>query len=390
MVQVIDTGGSVAGRIGKGFGKGLSEQIPKEVERHRLSSGLESLSNTKETNPLKQLASLYAIPGVRENPEIANQAFNYLRQQVAINEAKGQQPEQVPGVAGPQQDEVKSNLPASSQPKSVPRLQSTPEAIRQGGLSYIARFPTRYRSLEEGEAQYQKDVANQQGQIAFVNDRFKNVGATLLQQMGEDKFNNVMGELQREFEKRAEDAVLSGKMSETEAADKYSKQMLDFAKARDAQQTMGPDRWRALFGGQPQKAIKAAQKAYEEADMPEAFRNDLISYQKLSYHRASEVAFPLDKSEEEYFKKLPVSKGVFDKNEEVFEKTFDRLKDTDSLQNFALQLSKKGYSPQDFLTYALDHEKNLTPIQVRELQHIGSFQPSLSDILYYTLIGKGG
>ena len=43
MVQVIDTGGSVAGRIGKGFGQGLAEQLPKEIEKYRLSSGLNKL-----------------------------------------------------------------------------------------------------------------------------------------------------------------------------------------------------------------------------------------------------------------------------------------------------------------------------------------------------------
>lgn len=387
MVQVIDTGGTLATNLGAGFGRGLAEQVPKEIERTRLASGLEKLAGSTEQNPLRQLASLYNIPGI--TPQIASQAQEYLRQQAIINEAnRANQPVkegEIPSAAQP------SAIPATAKEIRPPqRLQSTPEAIRQGGLQYIARFPQRYRNIEEAENRYRQDVANQEKQIAHVDNRFTEVGDELLQKFGPERYTNVLGELQREFKKRAEDAVLSGQMSETEAADHYTKQMLDFAKARDKQQTQGPERFKALFAGTPQKELKAAQKAYQEADLPEAFVNDLVTYQKLSLPVASEFAFPLDPEEKKYFKDLKVSKGVFGNTQKVYEEVLNRLSPKDSLQNFALQLSKKGYSPQQFLEYALNSEKKFTPFQTRELQSIGSFQPTLSDILYFKLLGKGG
>jgi hypothetical protein len=57
--------GDIFGRIGTGFGQGLTEQIPKEIERNRLSSGLKSFEQEHQNlNPMQQLARLSAIPGV--------------------------------------------------------------------------------------------------------------------------------------------------------------------------------------------------------------------------------------------------------------------------------------------------------------------------------------
>lgn len=395
MVQVIDTGGSVAGRIGKGFGKGLAEQIPKDVNRYLLSSGLQKLASSTETNPMKQLASLYSIPGI--TPEIANQAQEYLRGQASINEAKAEEErnkakppisaEAQPTDANVQRS-VSSVQPTGKQP-SPSRLQGTPEAIRAGGLEYTKKYPNRYRNIASAEERYREDLANQNKQIQHINDRFKTVGEQLLQKYGKETYQSVLGELQRDFERKAEDAVLSGKMSETEAADHYTTKMLDFAKARNKLQTKGPDKWKAVFGNGKEE-LKAAKKAYDDADKPEAFLNDLVTYQKLSLPRASELAFPLSKDESEYLKSLKVSAGKgFGDQGKVYQQALDRLSEEDSLQNVALQLYKKSYSPQDFLKYVQNSGKELTPFQERELQSIGSFQPSLSDILYFTLIGKG-
>jgi hypothetical protein len=64
MAQYISKG-NIFGRIGTGIGKGLAEQVPKEIERERLSSGLQNFEkDSADLNPIQQLARISAIPGI--------------------------------------------------------------------------------------------------------------------------------------------------------------------------------------------------------------------------------------------------------------------------------------------------------------------------------------
>src|SRR6478752_4229054 len=64
MAQYIKQG-DIFGRVGTGFAKGLAEQVPKEIERNRLSSGLKAFEQEHQNlNPMQQLARLSAIPGI--------------------------------------------------------------------------------------------------------------------------------------------------------------------------------------------------------------------------------------------------------------------------------------------------------------------------------------
>jgi hypothetical protein len=74
---------NIFGRIGTGIGKGLAEQVPKEIERSRLASGLKDFEKESENlNPIQQLARISAIPGV--TPQMI-QSF----QELAKNQNQG-------------------------------------------------------------------------------------------------------------------------------------------------------------------------------------------------------------------------------------------------------------------------------------------------------------
>ena len=53
----------LSARLGTSLGQGLAEQVPKEVERYRLSKGLEKFSQeSKGKSPLEQYSMLMSIP----------------------------------------------------------------------------------------------------------------------------------------------------------------------------------------------------------------------------------------------------------------------------------------------------------------------------------------
>ena len=76
---------NIFGRIGSGIGKGLAEQLPKEIERGRLASGLKNLGQAGGSQ-YEQIAGLLGTPGV--TPEIAGAILPYLQQHLARQEAQ--------------------------------------------------------------------------------------------------------------------------------------------------------------------------------------------------------------------------------------------------------------------------------------------------------------
>lgn len=78
MAQYISKG-DLFGRIGTGLGQGIAEQLPKEVERGRLASGLSNLEQQQGLTPFQQFSRLASIPGI--TPQMIQSGSELLRQQ---------------------------------------------------------------------------------------------------------------------------------------------------------------------------------------------------------------------------------------------------------------------------------------------------------------------
>lgn len=100
---------NIFGRIGSGVGKGLAEQLPKEIERGRLAAGLKQFEqDSGNLNPIQQLARLSSIPGItpqmiqsfHELAKYQNQANAYNK---AAQDAYGRGAPGAPGAAGGQE-----------------------------------------------------------------------------------------------------------------------------------------------------------------------------------------------------------------------------------------------------------------------------------------------
>ena len=64
MAQVIESN-DIFGKIGRGFGQGLGEQIPKEMQHKRLSEGLQKLGEQTNLDPMQfftKALSTYGLP----------------------------------------------------------------------------------------------------------------------------------------------------------------------------------------------------------------------------------------------------------------------------------------------------------------------------------------
>ena len=365
MVQILEQQGNIFGRIGKGLGKGLAESIPKSIERGQLSAGLKQLQNQPNGTPFEQASYLQSLPGA--TPEMINSVLPLLQQQAAVNEAR--QLQQKPSSVSPQANAGVGQQNATPIEK-FERLKSTPEAIREGAVNYLNKYPAKFKNnLAAAEAQYKEDALNQESKINKVREFFDKATPQLLNA-------DPNGEVADKFREKAEEQVLSGKMTADQAGREYSKKMLDFDKSRDKQITQGLSWWDNLFSANPLKKLQAAKKAYQEAELPELFRNDLITYQKLSPQGASEIAVPLTPKSESFFKKL--KRG--DSN--AYNEALNNLTEKDSVLNFAKQLDIKGYDPQKFLDMVQEKE-DLQPFQIRELQDRNKLNPSIGDLFYF-------
>ena len=76
---------NIFGRIGSGLGQGLAEQIPQEIERNRLTTGLRNFEqDAGGLSPIQQLSRLAAIPGI--TPQML-QSFSELAKQQNLGNA---------------------------------------------------------------------------------------------------------------------------------------------------------------------------------------------------------------------------------------------------------------------------------------------------------------
>lgn len=82
MVQIIESN-DLFGKIGRGLGRGLSEQLPKEIEHRRLSEGLQKLSQQTDLDPMQFLTKAYSTYGI--TPQMVQSLGDAARFQNARN-----------------------------------------------------------------------------------------------------------------------------------------------------------------------------------------------------------------------------------------------------------------------------------------------------------------
>jgi hypothetical protein len=272
-IQVLpDDRGNTFNRVGRGFAQGLANSIPKEVERYRLSQGLEALSKDKNLTPFERLSKLSTLPGT--TPQLIQSGAELLKQEGIRNAyKKGSEPKsEIPknNIKGvnfldqikenqknkgktqtvpsdlSRQDQALSNPPAASDhPLDEKFIPATPwnqqmdeqamnEAFDSGkatnfpeARAYADNLKNIYEETPEKyrkQYEYNKSIDNETDKL------FDEQMQTRIQKAGSDTFKDLSGDLQLNLKKQAKNSVATGKMTPSQAAEYYSTKALDLVK----------------------------------------------------------------------------------------------------------------------------------------------------------------
>lgn len=335
---------NIFGRIGSGIGQGLAEQVPKEIERHRLASGLKQFEQDADSlTPLQQVARLSAIPGI--TPQTIQSASELAKHQGVrnsfINNARGgkSNPQSVPkevaalreqqrefggGRLGNRQSidapndniengPVKNDISptreaeAKSQPgvvkenptqqKFVPAVRWTPEEKASDIAREFERNPhftyeqARQRS-DDNEQRYINAPEDYQRQQKYLKDQedeadkeFNEQLKTALQKEGAEVYGDISGNLQLDLKKvMRNDLATNPSLTPRTAAEKWRKIGEDFVHKRnilkEKANTNLANKISPYTKEETLKDIKSAQKAYANLGKEREFYNILRSINK--------------------------------------------------------------------------------------------------------------
>lgn len=438
MAQVIEQLGGISGRIGKGFAKGLSEQLPKEVARSRLSSGIKDLANQdfSKMSPMEQYGTLLNIPGVAENPQIAQQAQQYLQNQNFFGNNEGNQgqpqlqtqppsenanpptPQANHGQGNPQAKTDQTTVPSLSEKSSNYAIPLAQSEIENMARQEYSRNPNRFRGYQDyidyAEKQDAKRVQKEQAFEARqieADTRFDKGAQEILQKEGKGVWKDLPGDAARIFKNRMKNKIDQG-MSAARAADEGLKEVLPLVQARNkiGEVTGFFDR----MGRDPTKtreSLENARRVYKNSGNLRLFRDDLIS-EGMNDAYANYLAYPVreDPAVNNALASSPKMKprnvigGTLEKGEpgksyvtsKEQEKAFDniatKINDKTSISATALALRGRGYSSEDFMSYIGDlfrdgKMEQLNDRQIDELTGDTRFKPTLMDAYLFAKIG---
>ncbi len=396
---------NIFGRIGSGIGQGLAEQVPKEIERGRLASGLRSLEGKKDLSPFQQFAELSAIPGI--TPQMVQSGSELLRQQSMLHGAQSSIPKNQQ-----QFDEIK---------KSIQDIRQEPvKGLVGTEKTQAALQPAIPRSLQELQARAVE--LNQQSPGLYPDYQSALQGATLedqqrisqnlAQREGRQSQKNVESDIRKELrglqsaaqaqvpdsvyqkiENKALDAIERGEKDELTAA-KDARDELD-AVSRDYK-TIDSFGDMTLIAGNPKEilsSINSLRKKFKANNDLENFADSLVSRNGLSNEFAHALAMPPREKISKVIKDLPALKGKSEvsagsrgligysgvnkqekikKTQDLINKITPLLDKDDSPLSIGNALSEKGYDSQIWRDYLIEHqnELNLSLSQIRELEKV--------------------
>lgn len=346
--QIIEDPGSIFGRMGAGFGKGLVEQLPKEFERQRLSSGLKNFEQEHQAlTPIQQLARLSSIPGI--TPQMIQSFSDLARQQSQMNAfSKGVAPKVPVAEPGQQASAISPVQTAYDQqaaaqrggqtPNVLPTEFGQPQILPQNPLDdrtltrppwtpqqrderisqYIGRGFLADKAIElaadderrdlESPGAYQKRYDELKGKEIEANKALEDHLKTKLEKGDKgDLYKDITGEMLKNLERgMARDLRLNPNASVQDVANDWSNRALDLAKTKTQFDKLVNTTWPTDFfkGDAIYKKLKEYQDIFKKSGNSEEYFNLLKTGFGMSPQGAAYVAYPLNKDLNNYVKNV--------------------------------------------------------------------------------------
>lgn len=443
MVQVVDFDSGGFGRIGKGFAQGISEALPKELNRMSLSRGLERFNKESEAanlagKPFSQSEAFAKMaPYMIEHPEIARQFGEIIR-----SEAKGRgltkqaQPGKEPSPFPKEEAKAENKEPSTGLTSregveatlkpTIPR--TYPQVVEAAGKLYNDNrqlYPTAESAIQ---AVMQEEQQNQNINQALQGQRQNELMMQQSIKQGLEQKKNLLnalvpGIVYSDIENKAMNAVKpieeGGEgLTDTQAIQKYGNEADQISKEYANLGSIGKA---TIFSDNKdmRSAISSIQKTFEDRGDTDNFYKTLQSpdAQNLSNRGASVFAYPLknEKPLENAVKSLPkisemqvakkqiakgdLGKGSFAKiKEKIDSKTLKESKRLAPLLGVkgsplavGEYLSAKGYNPVVWRDYLREHKNdkdlNLSDWQKRQIDETISPIPNMNDFWLFGLSG---
>lgn len=395
----------ILGRIGAGFGQGLAEQLPKEMERGRLSQGLKNFEKeAANLSPLEQATRLFSIPGI--TPQMVQVLPEILKQQnerqAAINAGKSatRGREEAPSqFAYPTSKEQVStaNEPSGQLPRGRQNLLQLAEdmAKRPKGLTTkepIAaalsdiRSPTQEELFDKRAQILDQNpwmsvaAAQQQAEDYFARQNAQKTAAIekgarqealqakvdqaldkelqlLLQKDDKGIFENISGESISALKDQAREDVANGRLTPDQSARKYGKLALQIAKNNSKLKEMSQT---PLILQSPKAILnnlKEASRLWKDANRSEEFSNNLQSQFSISQKLADSIAYPIQDN-----KKLNT---YIDKYKPARPRGLTGLPNSSDIEQLSTKaaddIASMGFSPDDSINSVIVRFKDKDP-----------------------------
>lgn len=437
---------SIFGRLGTGIGKGLAEQVPKEIERGRLASGLQELGQQKNLTPFQQFAQLSAIPGI--TPQMIESGSNLLRQQAQRQgyANRGKEGTQgIPESQGPSLNSVdfanlnqgkpsskatssnqipQGNYPAG-QPQIVeknplskelqPAIPWTPEQ-RDSEISRVwdqnpqLTFPEvsqivadnerRYLAAPEAYKKQQEDLEGIQNKVNAEVEKQLRKKLHIPKDKEIYEGNKITGESLNRVERGvSRDLRMNPNANVNDLVNKWT----DLALRNDVDKNnlstlAGRGLDEKLFKkGETLEKLKSISKSFKEFGNSEEFYNTLKTDFGLSPEGAASIAYPLSKSADNYVGKIKESNAAnYNQNAIKYANELSNyLTREDSILSIAKQIKEHDpfFDIKTFLSEVRDiqDELGLTAQQKTEIntRGIADLFPNWGDIFLFPKGGKG-
>lgn len=282
MVQYIKQA-PLSARVGTGFAQGLADQIPKEIERNRLSSGLKNFEQDHQNlNPMQQLARLSSIPGitpqmissfadlariggygtamqnlaaggepsrgapVAENlsnrtPEAKTQLSPQDKALISSGIMQGGQGVQIPFMPQTVNSALSARNPYSPVAQPQPPFSPQQKAASIASLMRQGFTPEQAQAIQAQQEQAAREVPSVEQQRQSLigsgeNEASKELNRQLekrLQKSGEGTFRDIVGDMQLDLETRMLDELKKNPNADVrELASQISKDALNFARVK--------------------------------------------------------------------------------------------------------------------------------------------------------------